>query len=214
MFMQHPVTALFEDKGFLCIHGSHFPLWLHPTISSTGNALCPASLPGSQSLLWLISNWNVVSPALHPLRTWQGNSARSGPATWPLCHCLVCLQVPYSFFVWQHEEQDWWPDRVAHHATKSLCQPQKVNLRGLAGTLGWLQPRWVHTSLLPRASIPPIGSQHLLHGVCCSPKASPVFCILHVFVNWVSGGMDSPSPMVTSSTNDMEGTLIFGLSKS
>lgn len=47
-------------------------------------------------------------------------------------------------------------------------------------------------------------------GTCCLP----VFCILQVFVNGVSGGTDSPSPIVTSSTNDMDGVLMLGLSKS
>lgn len=42
----------------------------------------------------------------------------------------------------------------------------------------------------------------------------PVFCILQVFVNGVSGGTDSPSPIVTSSTKDMDGVLAMGLSKS
>lgn len=79
---------------------------------------------------------------------------------------------------------------------------QERELAWAGSTSGW------HTaSCLKPASLP-------LDPNTCSPKASPVFCILHVFVNWVSGGMDSPSPMVTSSTNDMEGTLIFGLSKS
>lgn len=43
---------------------------------------------------------------------------------------------------------------------------------------------------------------------------TPVFCILQVFVKGVSGGTDSPSPIVTSSTNDMDGVLTLGLSKS
>lgn len=42
----------------------------------------------------------------------------------------------------------------------------------------------------------------------------PVFCILQVFVKGVSGGTDSPSPIVTSSTKDMDGVLAMGLSKS
>lgn len=42
----------------------------------------------------------------------------------------------------------------------------------------------------------------------------PVFCILQVFVNGVSGGTDSPSPIVTSRTKDMQGAVMFGLSKS
>lgn len=42
----------------------------------------------------------------------------------------------------------------------------------------------------------------------------PVFCILQVFVKGVSGGTDSPSPIVTSRTNDMQGALMLGLSKS
>lgn len=45
-------------------------------------------------------------------------------------------------------------------------------------------------------------------------RHTPVFCILQVFVNGVSGGTDSPSPIVTSSTKDMDGVLILGLSKS
>lgn len=47
-----------------------------------------------------------------------------------------------------------------------------------------------------------------------APGRVPVFCILQVFVNGVSGGTDSPSPIVTSSTNDMDGVLTLGLSKS
>ena len=42
----------------------------------------------------------------------------------------------------------------------------------------------------------------------------PVFCILQVFVKGVSGGTDSPSPIVTSSTKDMDGVWAMGLSKS
>ena len=42
----------------------------------------------------------------------------------------------------------------------------------------------------------------------------PVFCILQVFVKGVSGGTDSPSPIVTSLTKDMHGALMLGLSKS
>lgn len=42
----------------------------------------------------------------------------------------------------------------------------------------------------------------------------PVFCILQVFVKVVSGGTDSPSPIVTSFTKDMQGALMLGLSKS
>lgn len=50
-----------------------------------------------------------------------------------------------------------------------------------------------------------------VNAVACS---IPVFCILQVFVNGVSGGIDSPSPIVTSSTKDMDGVLTLGLSKS
>lgn len=42
----------------------------------------------------------------------------------------------------------------------------------------------------------------------------PVFCTLQVFVKCVSGGTDSPSPIVTSLTKDMHGALMLGLSKS
>ena len=43
----------------------------------------------------------------------------------------------------------------------------------------------------------------------------PLFCILHVFTNVVPGGIDSPSPIVTSLTKAMDGTLVLlGCSKS
>lgn len=50
--------------------------------------------------------------------------------------------------------------------------------------------------------------------VVISINSKPVFCILQVFVKGVSGGTDSPSPIVTSRTNDMQGALMLGLSKS
>lgn len=51
--------------------------------------------------------------------------------------------------------------------------------------------------------------------VCITMSADlPVFCILQVFVKGVSGGTDSPSPIVTSFTKDMHGALMLGLSKS
>lgn len=126
------------------------------------------------------------------------------------CHMtfvsLPHLSTSFLEFVCWHEEQDWWPDQAA----QTVCtNPRRGTCTG-----------WQHLRVAPAhvsARELPASSQHPSHWMpapCCSPKASPVFCILHVFVNWVSGGMDSPSPMVTSSTNDMEGTLIFGLSKS
>lgn len=129
------------------------------------------------------------------------------------CHMtlvsLPCLSTSFLEFVCvvaQGTRLVTWLSCPSHH--KMFVPTQERNLHGLAAPQGGSSPgECTRVSCLKAASLP-------LDPSTCSQKASPVFCILHVFVNWVSGGMDSPSPMVTSSTNDMEGTLIFGLSKS
>lgn len=213
MFVQHPVTALLEDKEFLHIHGSHFPL-----TASHQFKHWECTLPS-------LTSWISVTA----LTYFKLECGLSSPASSQNCEKAILpeVDVPHdpcvtALFVYKFPRfcLCGGTRNKTRDLTKLHIPPQNVCANPRKGTcLGWqhlrVAPAQVSdTSFLPQASFPPTGCQHWLHGVCCTPQASPVFCILHVFVNWVSGGMDSPSPMVTSSTNDMEGTLIFGLSKS
>lgn len=146
---------------------------------------------------------------------WEAKKGVGGPPN-DLHFHLFLSRSSQSFCVvaWGTRLVNW----AAYLTTEQLCQCRKgqhIGWQLSSPVTGWLQVKCTWTSCLKPASPPLVQpTYHILHRFCYNLKALPVFCILHVFVNWVSGGIDSPSPMVTSSTKDMEGTLIFGLSKS